>query len=49
MYGVRNSDGRLVCCIDESIDVVIEIRIKNCVTLITVDSNGKVEITNAKK
>ena len=49
MRDVRNIDNRLVCCIDESTDVVIEIRIKNCVTLIAVDSNRKVKITNTKK
>jgi len=49
MREVRNSDGRLVCRIDESTDTVIQISIKNCVTLIKLDSNGKVEITNTKK
>lgn len=48
MYGVRNSDGRLVCRINESAITVIEIRIKNCVTLIKLNSNGKVEIINTK-
>ena len=48
MREVRNSDGRLVCRIDE-FGTEIEISIKNCVTLIKLGTNGNVEITNTKK
>jgi hypothetical protein len=47
MSEIRNLDGRLVCRIDESTGTV-EIKIKDCITLIRVDAKGKTEIINLK-
>ncbi len=47
MCEVRNGDGRLVCKADKS-NKSIEIRVKNCVTLIEWLPNGKLKITNIK-
>jgi hypothetical protein len=47
MRDVRNSDGRLVCRIDEATGTV-EIRIKGCVTLIERGPDGKPVIVNLK-
>lgn len=48
MREVRNSDGRLVCRINERTGEV-EIRIKGCVTLIQRTQGGEISITNSKK
>ncbi len=47
MCEVRNSDGRLVCCIDETTRTV-EIRVKNCTTLIKMNKDGTTEVVNLK-
>lgn len=47
MREIRNSDGRLVCRIDDATGTV-EIKIKDCTTLITVNSDGTTEVTNLK-
>jgi predicted NAD/FAD-binding protein len=48
MREVRNSDGRLVCRIDEATGTV-EIRIKGCVTRIERRPDGKMIIVNTGK
>jgi len=48
MREFRNSDGRLICRIDESTDT-IEISIKGCVTLIKRDSEGTYYIIDMPK
>ena len=48
MCEIRNSDGRLVCCLDEATGTV-EIKIKNCTTLIKRNLDGITEIVNIKK
>ena len=48
MYEVRNSDGRLVCRIDEHTGAV-EISIKGCATLIKRNVFGKIRVINTKK
>ena len=45
---IRNDDDRLVCKVDD-ITGAVEISIKDCVTLIERDSNGKIEIINTRK
>jgi hypothetical protein len=47
MREIRNSDGRLVCHIEDSTGTV-EIRIKDCITLITRTPDGKTEVVNTK-
>ncbi|MDD4494586.1 MAG: hypothetical protein PHV32_09630 [Eubacteriales bacterium] len=47
MQEVRNSDGRLVCCLDEAAST-IEIKHKNCITRITLNADGTVKIVNIK-
>ena len=47
MREVRNSDGLLVCRIDETTGTV-EIIIKRCVTLIKRIDNDKYEVVNTK-
>ncbi len=47
MREIRNSDGRLVCRIDERTGVV-EICIKGCKTVIERDSDGNISIVNTK-
>jgi hypothetical protein len=47
MHDVRNSEGRLVCRINEATGAV-EIRVKGCVTLIERAPDGKVRIVNTK-
>jgi len=44
---VRNIDGRLVCFVDDAAGVV-EIKIKDCITKITIAQGGKTEVTNKK-
>lgn len=48
MREIRNSDGRLVCCLDETTGIV-EIRMKNCTTLIKRNLDGTTEVINIKK
>jgi len=48
MLDIRNSDGRLVCQIDETTGA-IEIIIKSCITRIERNTDGKFTIINAKK
>jgi len=51
MRDIRNSDGRLVCRIDESARV-IEIGVKGCLTRIkwdADDSSGKFRVTHIPK
>jgi len=47
MREIRNSDGRLVCCLDDTTGTV-EIRIKDCTTLIKRNPDGTNEIVNIK-
>lgn len=47
MRDIRNSDGRLVCRIDKTTGEV-EIRIKDCVTVIKRGVDGEIEIINDK-
>jgi len=48
MREIRNSDGRLVCRIDESAGI-IEIYAKGCLTRIQWIPEGKVRITHTRK
>jgi hypothetical protein len=48
MRDVRNSDGRLVCRIEEATGTV-EIRIKGCVTYIKRSPDGGIEVVNDKE
>lgn len=47
MSEVRNLDGKLVCRVDDATGIV-EIKIKNCTTLIKMNSDGTAEIINRK-
>lgn len=47
MLDVRNSDGRLVCQVDEKTGTV-EIKIKNCKTIIRPKPDSKLEIINTR-
>ena len=47
MNEVRNLDGRLVCRVDDGTGTV-EIKSKDCVTLIKMNPNGTTEIMNLK-
>ena len=47
MLEVRNSDGRLVCQVDEKTGA-IEIKTKNCKTIIKPIPDSKPEITNTR-
>ena len=47
MNEVRNLDGRLVCRFDDDTGTV-EIKIKDCTTLIKKHPNGKMEILHYK-
>lgn len=47
MQDVRNSDGRLVCQVDEKTGNV-EIKTKNCKTIINHKPNSKPEIINTR-
>ena len=48
MHDIRNSDGRLVCRIEESTGT-IEISIKGCITWILPDLDGSYYIINISK
>ena len=47
MNEVRNLDGRLVCCLDDATGTV-EIKIKDCTTVIKRNPDGTTEIVNLK-
>jgi len=47
MSEIRNLDGRLVCRVDEMTGTV-EIKIKDCITLIQVKPDGTTEVVNRK-
>jgi hypothetical protein len=47
MRKIRNSDARLVCCLDDETGTV-EIRIKDCTTLIKRNLDGTNEVVNTK-
>jgi len=47
MSEVRNIDGRLVCCVDGATGTV-EIKIKDCITLIQIKPDGTTEVVNRK-
>lgn len=47
MMDVRNSDGRLVCQVDEKMGVV-EIKTKNCKTIIKLKPDSMPEISNTR-
>ena len=48
MREVRNSEGRLVCRVDERTGAV-EISIKGCVTLIERTQDGGIKVVNSKE
>ena len=48
MREIRNSDGRLVCKIDEHTGA-IEISVKGCVTVIKQTKDGGIKVVNKKK
>ncbi|MFV0485412.1 MAG: hypothetical protein ACK5MU_04300 [Candidatus Saccharimonadales bacterium] len=48
MKEIRNSDGRLVCRINETTGAV-EICIKGCITLIERQPDGEIKIINTKQ
>ena len=48
MREVRNSDGRLVCRVNEATGAV-EICIKGCLTLIERTRDGKIKVVNTRK
>lgn len=47
MSEIRNLDGRLVCRVDDTTGTV-EIKIKDCITLIKVKPDGTTEVINRK-
>lgn len=47
MSEIRNLDGRLVCCIDEASSIV-EIKVKDCITLIKINQDGTTKVINRK-
>ena len=47
---IRNNDGKLVCRIYESAEeIIIEIRMKSCTTLLKLKISEKVQVINIKK
>lgn len=48
MHEVRNSDGRLVCRMNEATST-IEIKLKNCTTRITFTTDGTAEVVHVKE
>lgn len=48
MKDVKNLNGKLVCRIDET-KGFIEIAIKDCKTLISLNPNGKIKVVNTRK
>jgi hypothetical protein len=48
MCEIRNSDGRLVCRIDERAGEV-EIKAKGCVTLLKLQPDGTISVVNIKE
>lgn len=47
MSEIRNLDGKLVCRIDDESGIV-EIKIKDCITLIKVNPDGTTKVINQK-
>lgn len=47
MSEIRNLDGKLVCRIDDASGIV-EIKIKNCITLIKINPDGTTKVINRK-
>ena len=47
MEEVRNIDGKLVCRINEA-EGTLEIKIKDCITVIKIKPDDKIEIKNYK-
>ncbi len=47
MNEIRNLDGKLVCRIDGASSIV-EIKVKDCITLIKVNTDGTTKIINRK-
>ncbi len=47
MSEIRNLDGKLVCRIDDASGIV-EIKIKDCITLIKVNPDGSTKVINRK-
>jgi len=47
MSEIRNLDGRLVCRVDDATSTV-EIKVKDCITLIQVKPDGTTEVVNRK-
>lgn len=47
MSEIRNLDGKLVCRIDNQSGIV-EIKIKDCITLIKVNTDGTTKVINQK-
>ena len=47
MSEIRNLDGKLVCRIDHA-SGTLEIKVKGCITLIKVNSDGTTEVVNRK-
>ncbi len=48
MSEIRNLDGKLVCRVDDASGIV-EIKIKDCITLIKVNQDGTTKVINRKK
>ncbi|MEG3071804.1 MAG: hypothetical protein HQP61_10905 [Peptococcaceae bacterium] len=47
MSEIRNLDGKLVCRIDHA-SGTLEIKVKDCITLIKVNPDGTTEVVNRK-
>jgi hypothetical protein len=47
MSEIRNLDGKLVCRIDH-VSGTLEIKVKDCITLIKVNPDGTTEVVNRK-
>ena len=48
MREIRNSDGRLVCKVDERTGAV-EIIVKGCITTVERTQDGKIKVVNSKE
>ncbi len=47
MSEIRNLDGKLVCRIDD-VSGIVEIKVKDCITLIKVNPDGITKVINRK-
>lgn len=45
---IRNSQGRLICRVDEG-SKIVEIAVKGCITTIHFSDDGKINISNTSK